>query len=80
MEEGMAEQTHIQKTTFELHKSADVGKGDGLQMVYSPESGVVLVQADISGAGWTTIAEMTPSEFRHWVSALDKWAVFIDKV
>jgi hypothetical protein len=76
----MAEPTHMHKTTFELHKLVDPGSGDRLQVVYSPESGVVLIQADVRGTGWTTIAEMTPSEFRRWVSALDKWAVFIDKV
>jgi hypothetical protein len=76
----MVEPAHTRKTTFELHGTGGPGRGEGLQVVYSPDSGVVLVQADISGTGWTTIAEMTPSEFRHWVSALDKWALFIDKV
>jgi hypothetical protein len=76
----MAEPTHIRKTTFELRRSADVGPGQGLQVVYSPESAVVLIQVDISGDGWTTIAEMTPLEFHRWVAALDKWATFIDKV
>ncbi len=76
----MAEQTHLRKTTFELHKVAQAGCGEGLQVVYSPESGVVLIQADVCGNGWATIAEMTPLEFHRWVSALDRWASFIDKV
>jgi hypothetical protein len=76
----MAEQTHIHKTTFQLQKSVDPGRGDGVQFVYSHESGVVFIQVDLRASGWVTIAEMTPTEMRNWVSALDKWAVFIDKV
>ena len=76
----MAEQTHVHKMTVELHKTVNGSCGDALQVVYSPESGVVLIQADVCGLGWTTIAEMTPSEFRHWVSTLDYWAGFINKV
>ena len=76
----MAEPTHINKTTLELHADAGRGHGDALRVSYSPESGVVFVQADVGGAGWTTIAEMTLEEFGRWVSALDKWATFIAKV
>ncbi len=76
----MAEPTHFNKTTFELHGQGGTGRERALQLVYSPESGVVFVQADVNGTGWTTIAEMTLAEFSRWVAALDKWAGFISKV
>lgn len=76
----MAEPTHIHKTTLELRADGCAGHSDALQVSYSPQAGVVFVQADVGGAGWTTIAEMTLEEFGRWVSALDKWATFINKV